>query len=343
MQIESRGELDRVVELDTKIKVKLTSCLVEVGHSEEIAGSATLTRVDHYHDNCFNVTINGNDGPGLAYVLKLLDSAKAWDTRENVLRREHDVGFFAAGIVPELKPRLFAGWASATEGSPALILYSYLGEAATYIKDSEQTLEILSALLPSLVKLHTKTVSGEFGKSLNKDGRKGEQYPQGVGAEIVRFLLNDIERDRLDPTGEILGLIKDKWIPVLDKEEVFSLTHKDVTMSNVIVKDGRPISLIDWTYSRWEDPAYDLAYLAFWCITRGRGDEIRNLLNQSLSSYHEVGLYPEKTLSFFLAFKCIEYGRYIGKDWVSLGHDLLNVDSSDAAFSLMAERLKERS
>lgn len=324
-------------ELERNIRNKLDSCLIEVGYPMEAIAGMVIAPVDHYHRNCYYITFQDSTESRPTYVFKTLDPKKGWDVHEDMVRREHNVGVYASKKVSGLKPRLLSGWSSATETDPALVLYSYLGEAATYIEDPEETFEILSNLLPLLVDLHISTVSPNFGTSLNESERGQELYTAGNGAEIAKFLLNDIARDNLDPSGEIVNLIRSKWIPMLDQERVFSLTHKDVTLSNIIVEDGKPTSLIDWTYSRWEDPAYDLAYLAFWCVKRGKGGEIGELINDSLERYHQVGLYPEKTLPFFLAFKCIEYGRFKGNQWVLVGQKLLETNDMNEAILLMMQ------
>ncbi len=335
MSSETERPKQEGFELEKNIQDNLDRCLAEVGHSNESISKIVVSPVDHYHRNCYYVTFQDSDESRPTYVFKTLDAKKSWDVREDMVRREHNVGIYASKKVPGLKPRLLSGWSSATETDPALVLYSYLGEAATYIEDPEETFVILSNLLPLLVDLHTSTVSPIFGKSLDENERRQEAYLNGIGTEIARFLLNDIDRDGLDPSGKITNLIKEKWIPALDKETIFSLSHKDVTMSNIIIEGEKPISLIDWTYSRWEDPAYDLAYLAFWCVKRGKGHEIMDLINSSMEKYHQVGLYPEKTLPFFLAFKCIEYGRFKGNQWVLVGQKLLETNDMNEAILLM--------
>lgn len=81
--------------------------------------------------------------------------------------------------------------------------------------------------------------------------------------------------------------------------------------------------------------------MAFWCIKRGKGEDIRQLLNDSMQKYHAVGLHPEDTLSFFLAFKCIEYGRFKGEPWLTLGRNLLAINDMDEAISKMILFLSE--
>lgn len=341
MRREREGSSENPFELGVGIKTKLTNCLIDVGHDIDATRTVEIAKVDHYHNNCCYVFLGKEEDSDPTYVMKILDPQRGWDVNESDIRREHNVGAFASEIVPELAPRLFAGWCSANDGSPGVVLYSYLGEAATYVTEPEQTLEILSKLLPLLIKLHAGTSSTVFGKALMEDERKKEAYEQGHGMEIAKCLLNDIRRENLDPGGQIEMVIKDKWIPILDSEDRFSLCHNDVTMSNILVKDNTPIALIDWTYSRWGDPSSDLAYLAFWCISRGKGEDIRELYNLSFPIYNENGFHPERTLPFFLAYKCIEYGRFKGQDWVSLGQNLLSIGDSNEAISLIIESLKK--
>jgi len=341
MRREREGGSEQTFELEAGGKTKLANCLVEMGHGIDAIRDVEIARVDHYHNNCCYVFLSKEDDSDPAYVMKILDPQKGWDVNETDIRREHNVGAFASKIVPELAPRLFAGWCSSNDNTPGIVLYSYLGEAATYVTEPEQTLEILSKLLPSLVKLHVSTSSTVFGKAIEEEERKSEKYEYGHGMEIAKGLLNDIRRENLDPDGRIESVIKEKWIPILDSEDRFSLCHNDVTMSNILVRDNTPVSLIDWTYSRWGDPSSDLAYLAFWCINRGKGEDISELYNLAFPVYNENGLHPERTLPFFLAYKCIEYGRFKGEDWVSLGQSLLSIDDSNEAISLIIEGLKK--
>lgn len=315
------------------------TCLESLGFNEVDASRVTFEPVDHYHKNTVLLKIPSETGEQ-KLIMKVLDKKLAWDVSETGIVLEHDTGHFVGTLLPELPSRTVAGWFSKDDDMPTLVFYHYLGEAATYIEDPEMILTITNESMNLLSRLHLKTISGKFGKSLSENDRENEQYPEGIAAEIVRYLVNDIHRDNLDPEGNIINTIYERWIPILNEPRPFCLTHKDMTMSNIMQKDGHVYTFIDWTYSRWDDPANDLAYLAFWAINFGKGDETKQHLSELIPQYQSSGLEIDKTFPFFLAFKCIEYGRFKGSQWVEAGKKILSTSNSSEAIESLTHSMK---
>lgn len=327
------SEVERVLAL----RMHVSRCLESVGFNRSQLELISLTPVDNYHKNVFfvkDVMAPGNDP---FYVVKTLDKRIAWDVAEDGVRREHDIAFYASTMVPELQPRTIAAWFAKTDTTPATVFYNYIGETASPTMTPEQILVISQESLELLRKLHLKTISKYYGTSIDEQKRASEHYLNGLGAEKTRYLLNDIKRDLLDPTGEIQQKILEKWIPLLNKQSIFCLTHKDITLSNVLLRNEHVATFIDWTHSRWDDPAYDIAYLAFWAIKHGHADNFMTELSELEPEYIASGIDISSTFPFYLAFKCIEYGRFKGKDWVNLGKSILDTSSQSVSVNLLKE------
>lgn len=331
LNLVDQNEIERVAQLRSQV----IDVLKSVGIDSRKAKNIDLLQVDEYHRNVFFVIDPEAPNQEPLYVVKSLDKNVAWDVVENSVRREHDIAYYASTVVPELIPRTVAAWVAKTDMNPAVVLYNYLGEAASPMMDSNQIKKIAQESMVLLQKIHLNTLSRNYGVSLDDEKRVLERYPAGLGSEKVRYLLNDIKRDNLDPTGIIHKIISKKWIPLLDAQKIFCLTHKDITLSNILIKDGRVRTFIDWTHSRWDDPAYDIAYLAFWSVKlQGQGG-IVSAISLAEPRYANSGFDIASTFPFYLAFKCIEYGRFKGRKWVDLGAKILETDSMTESLDLM--------
>lgn len=338
LHLVNQNEIDRVVQLKRQIVV----ILGDVGVDLHKARNIDLIQVDEYHRNVFFVIDSDSLIKEPLYVIKSLDKNIAWDVAENSIRREHDIAYYASTVVPELIPRTVAAWVAKTDKAPAVILYNYLGEAATPMMDGKQIKKIVQESLILLQNIHLNTISKHYGVSLDDEKRALEKYPAGIGTEKVRYLLNDIKRDNLDPTGKIHKIILEKWIPLLDAQHTFCLTHKDITLSNILMKDGHVRAFIDWTHSRWDDPACDIAYLAFWSAKFKQLDELVMTMSETEPRYANFGIDISSVFPFYLAFKCIEYGRFKERGWVDLGAKVLNTDSLNESLDLLKDHVSKQ-
>lgn len=328
--------------LSNSLKKRINESLADLGFDENQISKISLKRVDDFHKNIFIIFIpSANASSPVTLILKILDPKSDWNITSKGIRKEHDFSFYASKMVSGLESRKVAGYFKKTKNLPAIIFYDYLGQAATKIDDPQKILSIVQQSLPLLTELHLKTVSKHFGKSLNVFQRTKEDYFEGVGMEMIRLLLNDIKKDNLDPQGEISCLIEKKWLPILNAEKIFCLIHKDITLSNIIVQNGKVKAFVDWAYSGWEDPAFDLAYLLFWALKSGQQTATLDLFNSILPLYKKVGFNIETTLSFFLAFKCLEYARFKGERWLKLGRELLGASSFKEAAVYFSKKATE--
>ena len=286
-------------------------------------GNFSFAEVDNYHRNCFFVFSDGKP----RFVAKFLD--QGWDINLESIWRDQEVNEYASELIGIPKRKIFK-IIEKTGPNPNVVIYDFLGFALR--EDSLQPGELVERakdVLDILKKLHTSTVSPYFGSSLKETRRAEEKV--SVGAAIKLFLLNDIERENLDPSGEAKQLIEEKWQPILDNEKVFSLTHGDVTLSNILIGESE-VALIDWSYSRWSLPSYDLSYLLFWLLKAGEIELGERLFTEAKKVYAAEGFDIEKTCPFFLGQKTIEYGRFKGRDWVDLGKKIFKKDNfADAA------------
>lgn len=323
------------IEIPEQMRDRINFGLLNLGFDEALVRQFEIKPVDDFHRNCLEICAPTNQGGEPIFIAKFLDPLLGYDVDEDSVRREHAIGQYASGVVPELKARKLSGWFGATAVSPALVLYDYLGQAATNITGVEETMSIVHDLMPIIVNLHTRTASTYFGQNLNEAQAATRTTPTGIGASITKFLLNDIRRGNMDTSGEIENLIRNRWIPLLDQLNKFSLCHQDITLSNIIIKEGRVNSLIDWTHGGWSDPTNDLSYLFFWALIRGGRQDVESLFESAKQVYSDIGLHPEATMPFYLAFKSIEYGRFKGEKWVEMGRELLKCNSAEEAFSLL--------
>jgi len=182
------------------------------------------------------------------------------------------------------------------------------------------TIKLIPKVLDIIYSLHSKTVSNYFGYLSRRTGSQKERKYSFAEFES-RYLLADIERENI-----ILNRQEKKdlmrAINSLNEANLFCLCHCDVTLSNIIWNDPK-IYLIDWTYSHFTEPAFDLAYIIFWMLDFGFLEEAKNEIRRSFERYHLLGFDIVPRFLFYLAYKCFEFGRFQGIDYVKKGKQLL--------------------
>jgi len=303
----------------------LTADLKKSLESGEKTENFSFALVDNYHKNCF--FIFDNDLP--RFVVKVLD--QGWDIDMKSIYRDQEVNEYASNLIG-VPRRKIVKIIEKNGPNPKVVVYDFLGLALR--EDSLEPAELVEYtkdVLDTLRRLHISTASRYFGSSLQETTRSEEKV--NIGEAVSCFLLNDIEKESLDTSGEAKRLVKEIWQPILDNEKVFSLTHGDVTLSNMLLV-GNGIALIDWSYSRWSMPSYDLSYLLFWLLKAGEKELSIRLFADAKKVYASEGFDIEKTCPFFLGQKAIEYGRFKGRDWVDLGKKIFKKNNFAGAAQL---------
>lgn len=185
--------------------------------------------------------------------------------------------------------------------------------------------QIVSPVIPKvldyLYNLHSRTISNSFGYSLNPKERCPTKESISFGRFESRYLLADIKSYNIAFNDqEMKNLLQ--AIDFLNEADLFSLCHCDATLSNIIW-DKPNVCLIDWTYSHFTEPVYDIAYLIFWLLELKLFDQAQEEIKRAFERYQPLGFNIASRFLFYLTQKYIEFGRIKGVHYIKQGKQLL--------------------
>jgi hypothetical protein len=289
-----------------------------------------LEPVNNYHKSTAYVYFNRKTQLPQA-VVKVLNN-KNWDNQIDMIQKENQIGVYVEEKIPTIKSRKMKIYQSQDENPTGIVYYEYLGQAQTNLSNTEEIIDLSIEVFELLSLLHFTTISTVPGYSIDEVKRRKENHE--VAKLTCKYLLQDVKRENLDPDHEIERIIYEKWFPVFNQQTLFSLTHRDITLSNIIRMSNGGITFIDWTYSAWTDPTYDIANMVFWTIKTGTN---KNLIMKQIielsNLYKKKGFYIEQTFPYFLARKFIDFGRFRGKEYVEIGRKLLGIQDLETLIS----------
>ena len=283
----------------------------------------TFCRVDCYHNNVFFIKdLKANP----LFVVKAINPA-SWDSSISMITREVEISNYSYRVLRDMKPRIPVLFKYNNDTSRGVIVYNYLGSAFTYEKNINIIDTLAKTVYSKLFSLHSNTLSpnagfGSFSPMYNIQSNNPSDYS-------FRFLLKDIDREKLDSEKTITKLIVNKWTPLLNQDKIFTLTHADVTLSNIILsgKKIEDITLIDWTYSIWQNPCYDIANMFFWHYKYCGLDLAVKELRAYTKKYKKIGLDIVTGFPPFFARKLIDYGRFNDKILIKRASEILNLEN----------------
>lgn len=177
---------------------------------------------------------------------------------------------------------------------------------------------LVPKVLDYLYSLHSKTLSPSFGY-IEKNNFLEPTLSFGELESI--YLRADIQRDNINFTYQEKKALC-RAIKCLDKAKSFCLCHCDVTLRNTLW-DGSEPHLIDWTYSRFAEPAHDIAHVIFWLADLGLKNQIQKELAYAFKRYQKLRLNIISRFPYYLGQRYIEFGRIKGKDYIEKGKYLL--------------------
>jgi len=197
---------------------------------------------------------------------------------------------------------------------------------------------VIPKILDYLYDLHSKTISNSFGYSLEPKGRYTKKASIRFAEFESKYLLADVQLDNIEfNTIERKDLMR--AINFLNNARLFCLCHCDVTLSNIIW-DGSNVHLIDWSYSHFSEPTFDIAYTIFWLLEFGFLDQAREEIQRSFERYQLLGFTIVPRFLFYLAYKYIEFGRFKGVSYIKQGKQLLKEIPSKSLEDLLSSITK---
>lgn len=172
---------------------------------------------------------------------------------------------------------------------------------------------LIDKLLENLFLLHTSTLNLKCGWDepiLNAD-----KY----GRFMAEYLWQDMRLHQINLDGSVVNKIQ-QWENSLHLGP-FALCHGDLGLGN-IVTDGTTLAIIDWTYARYCEPAYDYAFLIFGLLLTGHTEETKRIWQQITARYSGVSRI-EDSFWFYFGYKSLEHGKYKGKKFIELGQRII--------------------
>lgn len=284
--------------------------------------SLSLDRVPDHHPFIRILQVQFANGREERFVVKILKDGQ-WNADKTVGDVFHEIT-----IQRELKrlgftTRDYLLVKTDSNDNPVRFPFS----VSTYLKGdplSVMPISIISSVIPKvfdyLYNLHSRTISNSFGYSPNSK----ERYQKGsvnFGRFESRYLLADIKRYNIafndQETKDLM-----RSIDFLNEAELFCLCHCDATLSNIIWDDPN-VYLVDWTYSHFTEPTYDIAYLIFWLLEFKLLNQAEKEIKRAFKRYQPLGFDIISRFPFYLAHKYIEFGRIKGIHYIEQGKQLL--------------------
>ena len=282
----------------------------------------SLKKVSNYHPHVRMLNIYRKNGDVKKYLIKVFvdqneHSDKNLDSilrEERVLKKLKNYGFLTKErvIVKEKGNEVI--------GFPFVVSAALPGRSINNLSKKAVAL-LADDILEYLYYLHKRTISSSFKK---------EFYPRSLKKSFEEleseYLLSDIQRAGINFSEKEKDSLE-RAISSLGEVELFSLCHCDVTLSNIIW-DGKDVNMIDWTYSHFSTPAYDLAYFFFWMIKYEFINELEKKMRKVFEMYKEIGFNLSAPFLYYLSQKYIEYGRMMEGDershYIKKGKKLLS-------------------
>lgn len=195
--------------------------------------------------------------------------------------------------------------------------------------NNEEISVVAPKVLDYLYRLHSRFQSESYGylqdDSCDKPVVPYEQFESS-------YLLSDIERDGIMLTSREQDDLN-RAIMNLSKAAHFCLCHCDVTLRNTLVS-GEEVHLIDWTYSHYTKPDFDIANVIFWLADFRLKKVLSKELGRSSERYKDLNLDIVPDLLYYLAQRYIEYGRIKGNSYIDRGKLLLRYAPALTLFEL---------
>jgi aminoglycoside phosphotransferase (APT) family kinase protein len=301
--------------------------------------SLSLNRVPDHHSFTRILQVQFVNRREERFVVKILKDGK-WNTDKSVADILHEIA-----IQKELNQLGFTTrnylFVESSSNNPIGIPFS----VSTCLEGtplSTMSVREIAALIPKvldiLYNLHSKTISISFGYSLKPKERYTGKGSILFGDFESKYLLADIKRYNIRfDEQEKKDLMQ--AINFLNETDQFSLCHCDATLSNIIW-DGSNICLIDWTYSHFTEPTYDIAYLIFWLLELKLLNEAQKEIERAFKRYQKLGLEIAPRFLFYLAQKYIEFGRFKGVSYIKQGKQLLKEIPSKSLEDLLSSITK---
>jgi thiamine kinase-like enzyme len=282
----------------------------------------SIERVSDYHPFTRILRVQYLDGKEEKFVIKILKSKRS-NSDKNVLDLLHEVavqeklkelGFQVRDyLLIETSENNLLGFPFA--------IGTYLEGVSLNKESPERIVRVLPKVLDYLYKLHSTTVSNSFGYPDWSPKGRGKKIKDRFGEFESKYLLADIKRDNIEFTPSEKKVLL-RAINSLNRAKLFCLCHCDVTLSNIIW-NGRGVHLIDWSYSHFTEPMFDVAYVIFWLLEFGFLDQAEREIRRSFKKYERLGFDFVPRFLFYLAHKYIEFGRFKGKAYIERGKKLL--------------------
>lgn len=271
---------------------------------EEIEG-ISLEKAPEYHPFTRILVITSTNGRKERAVIKVFETEQVFSDKtlpdilneiavQQILKR---MGF-------KTREYLLLQSSSDNPSGVPFVISSYIEGETLNMLSGEEVALLTPKMLDYLYRLHSQTISDFFGYL---EGRKRGSF----GEFESEYLLADIKRDSLIFNSQEMADLA-QAIQSLNEANVFCLCHCDATLSNIIW-NGSNIHLIDWSYSHFSEPAYDLAYIIFWLLEFGYIQEARKEIIKFFERYKAIGFDIVPRFLFYLAQKCIEFGRVKGE------------------------------
>jgi len=289
--------------------------------------SILLSGVPDYHPFTKILQVHFSDGREEKFVIKILKDKylkdKQWNSDKSIKDILHEIAIQQKLNKLGFTIRKYLFFETTNDnpiGFPfAVVTYLEGGSLNTM---SPQTVSfVLPKVLDYLYDLHSKTISRSFGYLLEPERRYVGETDVRFSEFESKYLLADIQRDNIEFNATDRKNLT-RAINFLNDTQLFCLCHCDITLSN-IVWDGSNIHLIDWTYSHFTDPTFDIAYTIFWLLKFGFFDQVRKEIQRSFERYKLLGFNIIPRFLFYLAYKYIEFGRFKGINYIKQGKRLL--------------------
>lgn len=281
----------------------------------------SINKVPDRHPSTRILNIQFIDGKEERFVIKILRSKQEEGDKsvsdvihEIVVQRKlRRLGFTT-------KTYLLLETSTSAIGVPFAVS-SYLPGSSLNIIPRQKMSILIPKILDYLYRLHSKTISSSFGYSLNPEEQYTTKGSIQFGDFESSYLLADIKRDNLKFNSQEMSNLM-QAINSLNRARIFCLCHCDVTLSNIIW-DGSSVHLIDWSYSHFSEPAFDIAYTIFWLLELGFLEQAKEEIQKAFKRYQLLGFNIVPRFLFYLAYKYIEFGRFKGVGYINQGKQLL--------------------
>lgn len=247
------------------------------------------------------------------FVIKILREGFPTDKNIEHLENEMRVQFALKALGFRSKEYLLVDTDPKNLIKTPFYVSSYLKGQSLENSDRQEIEEITPRVLDYLFRLHVSTITNNFGFINTPLDSTQDRFSEFE----AKYLLADIARDSIPFSVEQRENLT-RTINSLDRVTRFCLAHCDVTVRNTLW-NGKDIDLIDWTYSHYSEPGFDIANVVFWLAECGLANQLEVELLRSDQRYKGIGFDIAPSFLFYLSQRYIEYGRIKGKSYIEKG------------------------